>query len=167
MNALLKIRDAGFIVELLNDSFKIEPASKLTQNQRDFLKSHRAEIVEELRAEAQPLPDNDRQKLLAYLSIIGETDQDVINEYLTECGRDAAILMRELQQVGNCLKIKSGDTSDLIQCAGCRHLSGDACQIHGWRVVVGKWRRCEAYHPTSWLKTTEICRARTDASEKI
>ena len=55
MSTLLKIRDAGFQVELLNDSFKIEPASKLTQSQRDFLKQHKAEIISELQAERLPV----------------------------------------------------------------------------------------------------------------
>lgn len=51
MAALSKIREAGFHVALVGDGFEIEPASALTQNQRDFLKSHKAEIIEELQAE--------------------------------------------------------------------------------------------------------------------
>ena len=49
MTALSKIRDAGFDVELNGDSFKITPSSQLTENQRDFLKSHKAEIIFELK----------------------------------------------------------------------------------------------------------------------
>ena len=50
MTALSKIRDAGFDVELNGDSFKITPSSQLTENQRDFLKSHKAEIIGELKS---------------------------------------------------------------------------------------------------------------------
>ena len=50
MTALSKIREAGFSVDLNGDSFKITPSSKLTENQRDFLKSHKAEIIGELKS---------------------------------------------------------------------------------------------------------------------
>jgi hypothetical protein len=51
MGALEKIRDAGFDVLLDGDAFEISPASKLTQQQRAFLKSHKAEIIDELLSE--------------------------------------------------------------------------------------------------------------------
>jgi hypothetical protein len=87
------------------------------------------------------------EKLLAYLDAIDETGQDIINEYLTEFGKDAAILARELQQADDCLQIKTGDYTGFVQCSGCRQLSGDTCQLHGWRVVVDKWRRCSDFEP--------------------
>ncbi len=113
----------------------------------------------ELLAEDSGLSACDRQKLLAYLDAIGETDQDIINEYLTECGKDAQTLARELQQVDDCLQLKTGNTTDLIQCSGCRQLSGDTCQFYcinsiekhmpvsRMRVVVDKWRRCSDFEP--------------------
>jgi hypothetical protein len=52
MSALSKIKQAGFDVFLYGDGFKISPSSKLSQNQRAFLKSHKAEIISELQAEA-------------------------------------------------------------------------------------------------------------------
>ncbi|MEI6334300.1 MAG: hypothetical protein WCS87_07050 [Methylococcaceae bacterium] len=51
MSALTKIKNAGFAVKLEGDSFKIIPSSKLTTTQRDFLKSHKAEILTELKNE--------------------------------------------------------------------------------------------------------------------
>jgi hypothetical protein len=48
MTALLKIKNAGFDVSLYGDSFKVIPSSSLTDNQRNFLKSHKAEIIKEL-----------------------------------------------------------------------------------------------------------------------
>ena len=48
MGALSKIRSAGFELALYGDSFKVTPASSLTVTQREFLKSHKAEIITEL-----------------------------------------------------------------------------------------------------------------------
>lgn len=45
-------------------------------------------------AESKTIQPGDRQKLLDYLAAIGETDQGMIDEVLTECGKDAAILAR-------------------------------------------------------------------------
>lgn len=49
--ALKSIRDKGFLVTLDKDCFAITPSNLLTQSQRDFFKSHKAEIIEALRAE--------------------------------------------------------------------------------------------------------------------
>ena len=162
MATLSKIREAGFDVALVDDKLSINPASSLTPNQREFLKSHKSEIINELRTETSSLSACERQKLLAYLAAIGETDQDIIDEYLTECGKDAAILARELQQADDCLQLKTGSTTDLIQCSGCLQISGDTCQFHGWRVVVEKWRRCPDFEmlqqtPASNLITCKAC----------
>ncbi|TAL44370.1 MAG: hypothetical protein EPN89_14120 [Methylovulum sp.] len=51
MGALSKIQTAGFTINLIGDSFEVTPASALTDGQRVFLKSHKAEIIAELRAE--------------------------------------------------------------------------------------------------------------------
>ncbi len=142
MSVLQKVREEGFAVSLDGEAIEIGPASALSPNQRDFLKSHRTEIIDELRAETKKLSACDRQKLLAYLAAIDETDPTIIDEYLTECDKDAETLTRELQQAGDCLQIKTGDYTGLVQCTGCRQLSGDACNRYGWRVVVDKWRRC-------------------------
>lgn len=48
MNALAKIKQAGFEVVLDGAGFTVAPSSALTQNQRDFLKLHKAEIIKEL-----------------------------------------------------------------------------------------------------------------------
>lgn len=52
MSALAKIKQAGFDVSL-NDagSLVIVPASKLTQSQREFLKSHKAQIIDEIKSD--------------------------------------------------------------------------------------------------------------------
>ena len=111
---------------------------------------------------ATGLSAGSREKLLAYLDAIGETDQASIDEYLAECGKDAENLARELQQADDCLQIKTGDYTGLVQCLGCSHLSGDTCNRYGWRVVVDKWRRCPDFDvlqktPDSSLITCKAC----------
>jgi hypothetical protein len=95
--------------------------------------------------ESSAINHSDTQRLLDYLAAIGETDQDVIDEYLTECGKDAAVLAIQLQQADDVLQLQRGDFCGFVQCSGCRQLSGDTCQLHGWRVVVDKWRRCSDF----------------------
>ena len=48
MSALQKIKSAGFNVNLQGDSFEITPSSLLNSQQREFLKTHKAEIIQEL-----------------------------------------------------------------------------------------------------------------------
>ena len=56
MNALQKIKNAGFEVELSNGNLVIQPFSKLTPQQIDFLKAHKAEIIKELEAANDSYP---------------------------------------------------------------------------------------------------------------
>ncbi len=67
MTALSRIESAGFTVALAGDSLEITPASLLTQPQREFLKSHKAEIITEL---------STYQKIINWLASIDETIQN-------------------------------------------------------------------------------------------
>ena len=58
MSALNKIIAAGFTLAMDGNELVIKPFSKLTPNQLDFLKSHKAEIVHELRQQ-QAVNDRD------------------------------------------------------------------------------------------------------------
>ncbi|CAA9889643.1 conserved hypothetical protein [Candidatus Methylobacter favarea] len=59
MSALLKIREEGFDVILFGDAFKVSPANELTTKQREFLKRHKAEIINALQNQGAwiELPD--------------------------------------------------------------------------------------------------------------
>ncbi len=116
-----------------------------------------AESVAVVAKVARGLDTENRQKLVAYLDAIGETDQASIDEYLTECGKDAETLARELQQADDCLQIKTGDYNGLVQCSGCVYLSGDTCNRYRWRVVVDKWRRCADHAQKSETITCKSC----------
>ncbi|PPK77294.1 hypothetical protein B0F87_102406 [Methylobacter tundripaludum] len=79
MSALLRIEKAGFKVYLDGDNLGISPAKDLTQPQREFLKSHKAEIITEL---------STYQKIINWLASIGEEDQLIINETIDCCKAD-------------------------------------------------------------------------------
>ena len=96
---------------------------------------------------AKTIQPSYRQKLSEYLAAIGETDQDMIDEYLSECSKDAAVLARALQQVDDFFQIQQGNTTDFARCSNCRQLSGDTCRFHAWRVAVDKWRKCSDFQP--------------------
>ena len=145
MTALAKIKDAGFQIMLTGDKLQISPASKLSPNQVEFLKSHRAEIIDELRAETVGLSACDRQTLLDYLAAIGEDDSLMIQDFLTGCATDSDKLAWALNWANLTLKIQSQNFTGLVQCSGCAHLSSGQCQLHGWRMVVANWRECSSY----------------------
>jgi len=130
--------------------------------------------------ESKTIQPGDRQKLLDYLAAIGETDQDIIDEFLAECSKEplwemsetdlaeldecmedcqkyADILARQLQQAEDFFQIEKGDYTGLVKCSGCRHLSGDACNFHGWRVVADKWRRCSDHDNNLVSVTCKAC----------
>lgn len=156
MLALSKIRNAGFTVSLAGNSLVISPASNLTPVQREFLKQHKAEIVSELQQQCV-LSNADRQKLLAYMAAIGETNQATIDEYLEVCANDADSLVWALNEADRVLSLAKGDTSDLVQCSMCSRLKRNKCQLHGFYVVVDKWRKCDDYQPESKIITCDSC----------
>jgi CHAT domain-containing protein len=49
MSALSKIQQAGFALSLDGDYFEISPSNILTEQQREFLKTHKSEIIQELK----------------------------------------------------------------------------------------------------------------------
>lgn len=49
MEALSRIKAKGFAVKLVGDNLEISPASALSQLQREFLTTHKAEIIAELK----------------------------------------------------------------------------------------------------------------------
>lgn len=144
MKALKTIRDRGFKVTLKGDGFEIVPASELTSNQREFLKAHRAEIIQELEAEAMPLAACDRQKLLDYLAAIDEHDPEMIDEMLTECAKDANKLAEALSWADKVLGIAQA-VDDRHYCRECIFLIGGQCRKQGFRPIDDIPRRCSDF----------------------
>ena len=56
MNAVAKLRQAGFLPALSPaGGLLIEPASRLTPEQRTYIRAHKVLLLEELRAELAPV----------------------------------------------------------------------------------------------------------------
>ncbi|MDP2902976.1 MAG: hypothetical protein Q8N96_07670 [Methylovulum sp.] len=97
MAALSRIIEKGFTVTLAGDGFEITPAKNLTDTQREFLKSHKAEIVAELK-QRQATNDNlglsqaDKSNIMAWLDSIGEHDHAMIQDVLNQCRTDVTAL---------------------------------------------------------------------------
>lgn len=89
MTALHKIEKAGFRVFLDGENLGITPAKDLTLSQREFLKSHKAEIITELCV---------YQKITCWLDSIGETNQQIIGETVQACKSDPDTLSYFLQR---------------------------------------------------------------------
>ncbi len=106
MVAVEKIRAAGFTVTLSGNGFEVNPASALTPNQREFLKQHRAEIINELREETSPLSSTDRQTLMSYQASIGE---------------DYRVLIDKWRRCSDFAPIQISKAQELITCQSCSH----------------------------------------------
>ena len=48
MNTLLKIKEAGFDISLVDGFIEISPADALTDTQRDYIKTHKQELIRQL-----------------------------------------------------------------------------------------------------------------------
>lgn len=147
MGALQKIREAGFNIALKGDALAISPASALTQNQREFLKQHKAEIVYELQVESTHLFQLDKAKILAYMEAIGESDKEIIAEVLYECARNPDKLYWLLnwadKQLQSKLPVQFPD--DRRFCTECRHLRNSYCTKQQFRPLDDIPRRCNDY----------------------
>lgn len=81
MNAIHKIKEAGFTLELLpNNKLGVRP-STLSQQQRDYLMINKAEILKNLQIEM----------IAAWLHKIGEPEEDY-NLVLDKCRNDSEAL---------------------------------------------------------------------------
>lgn len=119
MGALSKIEAAGFNVSLAGENLEISPASALTLPQREFLKSHKAEIIAELKAKT--LSAADQQKLIDYMAAIGETDQGLIDGLLNRCVNDADYLKWILDWANKLLSPSRRPKTQTVSCRGCRY----------------------------------------------
>jgi len=155
MTTLAKIKQAGFSITLDGDALVISPASALTQNQREFLKQHKAEIINELRkVEPKPLSPAHRKKLLDYMAAIEETDQELIDEYLNVCANEPDKLAWALSWADKVLVKQNQPEQPLVTCRSCQHFQ--CYNAHG-----GGAGACSAgvmpYGACHWSETAHDC----------
>ena len=89
MGALLKIRQAGFALGFHDGGLSVIPASQLTANQRNFIKQHKAEIIEALQQEQTTTGTDNMATIRAWFDRIGEDDKAIINDILARCQKDS------------------------------------------------------------------------------
>ncbi|WP_020562524.1 hypothetical protein [Methylosarcina fibrata] len=145
MNALAKIRSAGFELWLKdNGNIGIRPFDALTPQQLEFLKVHKAEIIEALAANDDRRPrlnSKDKTAILAWLHFIGETDQALIDDVLDYCAGNPDALAYYLKRAE---EVPPPD--DRHHCRECRNLNSRGyCIRHRFRPVDDIPRRCEDF----------------------
>ncbi len=102
------------------------------------------------------LSETDRQKILFYLDSIGETDQDIINDLLTECGRNPNALAWALSWTDRA-PVNQQPLQQVVTCRNCSHFKSfnahgggaGTCGAGVWTASNCLWgateRRCETY----------------------
>lgn len=89
MSALSRIVKAGFQVFMHGENLAVTPANNLTQSQREFLKSHKAQIITELSI---------LEKIKTWLVSIGEDDPNIIDDTIDRCKDEPETLSYFLQR---------------------------------------------------------------------
>ncbi|MFZ4504667.1 MAG: hypothetical protein ACOYM1_12040 [Methylovulum sp.] len=107
MSLSKKIIDAGFKLRAEGNKLIISPHNELKPNQLEFLKLHKAKIIEELTQQQagnnesplRALHPIDKFKLNSWLLFIGETDQELIDDFFMQCETSADALRYFMQRV--------------------------------------------------------------------
>lgn len=129
MSALSKAKAAGFALSLTSDgNISIEPFSKLTDIQRQWLKSHKAEIIAELEAaneEPPTLQPWQEAAITAWVYSLGGSPGTIAEELadcLEQCRSDAEALAYYLRRSSERLPIKP-TKPPLATCGTCTHFT--------------------------------------------
>ena len=91
MSALRNIKDAGFNLSVSKGMLRVVPFSKLTKQQWEFLKQHKAEIIEVLQFGQDKLPAMKfevlKNQIVRALRLRGD-DEENIREVINDCQND-------------------------------------------------------------------------------
>ena len=148
MNAVARLREAGFSLAITDDSgLWVEPASKLTPEQRTFIRTNKTLLLKELRAELAPVASEPPPMLTAVADPEAFEERAAILEYDAGFSRDEAERRAlTLMSAQNLLKptiqaALSAITSkvakpEIVCCGDCAHsvLPPDTCPVYGWRL---------------------------------
>ena len=149
MQALERLRKAGFVPGISpTGGLLIEPASRLTDAQRAYIRAHKVLLLAELRAELAPEP---------LPPLVPAFDQDAFEERAAILEFEAGFSRDEaerralaLMSAENLLKptvqappVESAVATpppltrpEMVCCADCAHsiLPPDTCPVYGWRL---------------------------------
>jgi hypothetical protein len=89
----------------------------------------------------------DQQKLLDYMSIIGETDESVIDALLTKCAQDAEALAWALSWADKLLSVNKQPKTQTVTCRGCSNFKcynahgggAGTCRVGVWTAGHSRW----------------------------
>jgi len=143
MLALARLRQAGFTVALDDNELWIKPISKLTPEQRAYIRAHKVLLLEELRAELEPPPvDFDRDAFEERAAIL-EYDAGFSRD---EAERRALTLMSAENLLKPTVQAPPVESAvapplpvakpEIVCCGDCAYsiLPPDTDPVYGWRL---------------------------------
>lgn len=149
-SAIQRMTGAGFTLRLVGDALQVSPADRLSDEQRDFIRDHKAALVAALAQpatpEQEPLTAVQALEALrqAGFTVTAKGDNLIIEpaDQLTEMQRAFSgklnWAMVQLLQFGTLANLKKPEIQtapDRVCCAECRHslLSPNTEPVYGWR----------------------------------
>ena len=145
MNAVAKMRQAGFLPALSPaGGLLIEPASRLTDAQRAYIRAHKVLLLAELRAELAPVAESFPIEPVIPVMPVAPLDQDAFEERAAILEFEAGFSRDEAERRARAmLAIPQSAPQplpdarpDKVCCGDCAHsvLPPDTCPVYGWRL---------------------------------
>ena len=147
MQALARLRQAGFVPGISpTGGLLIEPASRLTDAQRAYIRAHKVLLLAELRAELAPVAESfPIAPVIPVMPV--DFDQDAFEERAAILEFEAGFSRDEAERRALALMSTSSVESavatpppltrpEMVCCADCAHsvLPPDTCPVYGWRL---------------------------------
>ena len=150
MQALERLRKAGFVPGISpTGGLLIEPASRLTDAQRAYIRAHKVLLLAELRAELAPVAESfPIAPVIPVMPVVPvDFDQDAFEERAAILEFEAGFSRDEAERRALALMSTSSVESavatpppltrpEMVCCADCAHsvLPPDTCPVYGWRL---------------------------------
>lgn len=136
-----KVRAGGFTLAIENDGLAIVPASRLTTEQRAYIRAHKVLLLEELRAELAPVAPEPLPSLTAVADTEAFEERAAILEFEAGFSRDEAerramaLLAPSPVESAVALPLPVA-RPEIVCCADCAYsvLPPDTCPVYGWRL---------------------------------
>ena len=145
MQALVALRKAGFTPGISPaGGLLIEPASRLTDAQRAYIRAHKVLLLAELRAELAPVAESFPIEPVIPVMPVAPLDQDAFEERAAILEFEAGFSRDEAERRARAmLAIPQSAPQplpdarpDKVCCGDCAHsvLPPDTCPVYGWRL---------------------------------
>ena len=145
MQPLVVVRKAGFTPGISPaGGLLIEPASRLTDAQRAYIRAHKVLLLAELRAELAPVAESFPIEPVIPVMPVAPLDQDAFEERAAILEFEAGFSRDEAERRARAmLAIPQSAPQplpdarpDKVCCGDCAHsvLPPDTCPVYGWRL---------------------------------